>query len=463
MMDDKNIPQMDQSWSAAEKMLDKHFRKRRLLIWFLSLIIPVLIIGFAIYLHKNNMPDKNFKTDSSHDVASSGLSEKVDVSQENDPRELLKFHNASADVDSQIETIPPAIMTEKLSYVNNTFVNKPHSEKKSSISKRRIRKSNVINGSITLSEKVVSQPDEMQNTVEKIDLAFPVKSGYLPSEKSDVDVNSIYSSSDKKSFYSKIGWELGVYGGSMHIRKNLSSVNGLDNYLLHRKNEEEAVLNPSIGIALTAGIKSFSITVGAEYSVYGEKTNYYPYSNQQTIIDNSLWQTFLVSYTDVDTAYIMGNPLFLSTVLQRQDSSFVSDSDTIYEYKYDKQIAERNGYNRYYFFELPVDISYYLSRGRMGFGVSAGISPALLVNERGNYIRSDGKGLDSFDEIKYFRKVVVNARVSADIYYRLSARTKVVMRPQLRTNLNSVFKSDFGVRQKYYSAGVLFGISYFLN
>ena len=59
MMDNKNIPDADQSWTAAEKMLDRHFRKRRLLIWFLSFIIPAMIVGFFVVKNQVNSTSEN--------------------------------------------------------------------------------------------------------------------------------------------------------------------------------------------------------------------------------------------------------------------------------------------------------------------------------------------------------------------------------------------------------------------
>ncbi len=86
-----------------------------------------------------------------------------------------------------------------------------------------------------------------------------------------------------------------------------------------------------------------------------------------------------------------------------------------------------------------------------------------LSHEKGNYIRTDGRGIESFDEIKTFRKFMLNARFGIDFYYRISARTKLMLRPQYKANLNSVFNDSYGITQKYNSTGVQFGISYMLN
>jgi hypothetical protein len=210
-------------------------------------------------------------------------------------------------------------------------------------------------------------------------------------------------------------------------------------------------------------MKLFSISVGAEYSSYGEKTKYYPFSIADSIATNGMWQSYITSYTDYDTAYITGNPYILSTILQRQDSSYVIQNDTMQVSKYDQEIAKRNGVNRISYIEFPVEMSFCFTQGKAGMGITGGLSPSLLISQKGNYLRRDGRGIESFSEIETFRKFMLNARLSADFYYRFSGRAKLLVRPQIKSNLNSVFDNKYGVNQKYYSTGILFGISYMLN
>src|SRR6185295_13607289 len=145
---------------------------------------------------------------------------------------------------------------------------------------------------------------------------------------------------------------------------------------------------PSVGLGISANMKSLSVSIAAEFSAYGEKTNYYPYSNQTLVTPDDYWQTLTVTSVDTDTAYYRGNYLFLQNPFSHLDSSYVQSWDTTEEYKYDKGIADANGVNRFYYIELPVEVSYCFTKGRAGVGVSAGISPAMLITEKGHYLRS---------------------------------------------------------------------------
>jgi hypothetical protein len=464
MMNDKQIPELDQSWSSAEKMLDWHFRKRRFLLIFFALILPTLI-GGALYVYSHKGPEKNAESNMVvSNVPGSGIETAVKINHASSLKENAHHElsvNSSLIKPSQSEFFannnkPALFITgdKKNQHSKNT---NPARESEKTITDELV-KTNTMN---TFSKTANSDYDFRER--EFLLFADIKNESAFATSRKDHELTSVYPPSNNKKLHSIIGWEAGVYAGLMYVHKSISHAPDLDNYYQHRKSEEETVIYPTTGVSVSAAYKSFIFSFGAEYSVYGEKTNYYPYSNQQTVTNNSLWQTYLSSYIDTDTAYVMGNQLFLNTVLQRQDSSYITHSDTVNEYKYDKDIAARNGYNRFYYFEIPVELTYYVTKGRLGFGFSGGISPAWLIEERGNYIRSDGNGLDSFGEIKYFRKFMMNARVSADIYYRISSRVKLQLRPQLRSNLSSVFNSDFPVRQKYYSGGVLFGVSYFLN
>ena len=80
MMDNKNIPDADQSWASAEKMLDRHFRKRKLLIWFLSFLIPAMIVGFFMIKNQvNNVSETNIVSSENELVSVSSAIKKSEI------------------------------------------------------------------------------------------------------------------------------------------------------------------------------------------------------------------------------------------------------------------------------------------------------------------------------------------------------------------------------------------------
>lgn len=498
MIDNRNIPDADQSWTAAEKMLDRHFRKKRLLIWFISLVIPALIAGFLMMNNPfTKTSDENivYTNESALTADKSDLTTIDKSSSTNNSLSDTKVERNHININSSQKEISgspveASVISPPLRHKNSDIKFSSTGKGETSLSpKPEVIESNpivkpevesvidnivVINSSVTNSiipDSDINLPAGYFNDqtdskkVEQNEIAM-----VNPIIIDNIDVKSEYSTSDF-SWPKQVGvktrthvsWEATVYGAAHFVNKTISISNDWNSYLQHRKNEEEAIMTPSLGLALTANHNSLSFSIGAEFSSYGEKTNYFPYSNQQVITDNSSWNTFTIDVIDIDTAYIWGNQRLIETIYQQLDSTFVFEQDTLEEFMYDKKIAETNGINRFYYVEVPVEVSYIISKGKAGFGVSGGLSPGWMVHQKGYYIRPDEKGVDALTEIKSFKKFMVNARLSVDFYYRLGGRTKLVIRPQFKTNLNSIFKDDFAVKQKYYSTGLMFGVSYMLN
>jgi hypothetical protein len=506
MINSKHIPEADQSWAAAEKMLDRHFRNKRILYWSLSIAIPSLVVGLTLmfsHLNKSNVDNHviPFQTEQAihttasnsnsniQSIASSKTNNKVTennflassnniiapvtnnndikrsgfnsaVSDQNEKKTKGNNNNSSSKTSNEGMplTISASIIGNQKANINYHQKDNINNQNTSNLNTQDEANSSST-GFYSVSGK--NKSIESEGTVYAFlkpkpgDLMFEQRNNHVMENK--------FPLPDKKSSYSHVVFEVSAYGGVNYIQKNITGNEEWNNYLQHRKNEEEAIVAPSIGISMTANLNSLSIRAGIEYSQYGEKTNYYPYSNQLTIDDNSTWQLFMSNYVDTDTAYIWGNQHFFETVRQRADSMYVVDYDSTEEYKYDENIAKNNGTNKIYYVEIPVEVSYVLNKGRMGFGISGGIAPAFLSMERGHYLRKDGRGIESFEEIESFRKFLMNGRVGVDIYYRAGDRIKLMLRPQFKTNLNSIFESDYGVNQKYYSTGILFGVTYILN
>jgi len=73
------------------------------------------------------------------------------------------------------------------------------------------------------------------------------------------------------------------------------------------------------------------------------------------------------------------------------------------------------------------------------------------------------EGVETIQSAGATNAMIVNGRLSLDVYYAILPRLNIVLRPQVKGNLQSVFSSDSGFEQKYKGAGILFGINYKLN
>lgn len=258
--------------------------------------------------------------------------------------------------------------------------------------------------------------------------------------------------------HSAIGWQLGVYGGVHQMKQNLWASN--TKWFDRRDREEEPAILPAFGISVAASVKAFSISVGIEYAAWGEKANYSPYSLQQKITETGNWQTYNYTIIDTDTAYIWGNQYFLHTSEQHEDSNYVTHQDTSLQNAYDASLDAARGTNKFWYVEVPVEIRYRHMFGKFGLGASAGISPAWLSRKSGSYVKQDLTGAQSVQEAGTLNTFLLNGRLSVDVYYSISPSLSIVLRPQLKSNLQSLYTSSSGFRQRYTGTGLLVGLNY---
>lgn len=513
-----NIPDANESWMQAEKMLDRHFRRRRIISWLFVFLLPV-VAGLVTYMFlANSAPEinKNVANNTETTITESleqsaqvspsdpeaNVNENTNLSQGSGAKSNLNTRSSSSDLfvnstsrQSRVKetnystvdkrTSPKSAVnssekksteTSTQSNTKNTSFNKSGESNRNPVERNTSGTEIVTEGvlaasvkpaksissaSVGTAEKEITSPAIIEERSEMYTIDH-INSEVLYSEQEMALVNSDFKpSGNYRSGHISI--QANIYGGFNYVSKSLSAPEEWQNYLQHRENEEENIITPAFGIALSASMSKLSVSLGAEYTVYGEETNYYPYSLQNSVIENGNWNIYNVSYTDIDTAYVIGNQYLLESQQIRLDSMYNSNLDTIEEYKYDQAIAEKNGVNRITYIEMPVMFSYNLVRGRAGVGISVGVAPGWLTSRSGYYLRTDGRGVESLEEIQSFRKFMLNGRAGIDLYYRMNARMSFTLRPQMKTNLNSIFEDSYGVKQKYTSTGVLFGVSWLLN
>jgi hypothetical protein len=487
----KNIPDVNESWLQAEKMLDRHFRRKRALVWLFALLIPAAI-GITTYfaLNKNNAKESNVSSVSGNEsVPASPQISSVQPSQQTTASSHISANQNKVAIPSGSFSNHSKVNTsaqhqsDPVASVDNNGSRVPSHQRSGARSGSAAAATGVgvamasgesANSGVTYDHQNNSDSDgpvfNSAPAVNDRSEVFAMNSNYvsrLDQKSNEKEIAGIESLSEARNpadyFSSGVGFMISAYGGFSYVTKTISTTNDWSNYIDQRMHEEENVFKPSFGLALTASVKKFAFSLGAEYADYGEKTNYSPYSLQNKLVENGSWNFFYVAEQDTDTSYITGNQFFTTTTVMRMDSSFNSHVDTILAKQYDEFIAAHNGVNHVSYFEVPVMITYNLIGGRAGAGVSAGLAPGWLTSTSGYYLKKDGRGIESLEEIESFNKFMLNARFGLDLYYRMSARMCLNLRPQVKTNLNSVFDNSYGVDQKYTSYGVLFGASWLLK
>ena len=254
-------------------------------------------------------------------------------------------------------------------------------------------------------------------------------------------------------------WYVNVYALVSGVNSTLQSTM-YNRYVERRKAEENPNVTPGFGISGTYRRNKLSITTGVELTKNSLKTAYSSYTYQDVITQNSSWQTQMISVYITDTAYINGMRYYFGRTENILDSSYVTINDTSNQ-KVTTPLSK--GTINLTYIEIPLQISYQLAAKRIGLGITAGVSPAFLMSQKGSVLKSDESGVQPFSESGNFKKVIWNARFGIEVNYYLSGRTSFLLSPQFRTNTQSVYESGAGYNQRYYSVTVVAGFRYLLK
>ncbi len=230
-----------------------------------------------------------------------------------------------------------------------------------------------------------------------------------------------------------------------------------------RNDGESNVITPQLSLEVSRVTNNYSIALGLNYIQYGEKVNYDATNQIKIAIDNSYWNTYTTNVLDTDTNYVYGYVYYSQQTIQRQDSSFVNQTDTVEQTVVNGNILKSTGTNVISYVELPISVSYYFGKKKFRYGVSAGVSAGILVYSKGYYLNNAGVDVININDEKLFKKIIFNGQLGLDFRYCFTPNTHFLLRPQYRMNLESIFKDQGGPSQKYSSFGVSAGISFLIK
>jgi hypothetical protein len=460
-------------WPEAKKMIDRHFRLKRIRIALIFFSTALLFIAGAwLWL------GQPFSTSEKNNIQKPAHVLNVPEQIKN-----LQKNTDNTQTDAHVTVMQSETLTNPL----NSVITKPAPKTEQHTGNVSSTTPVTLNDQITASAKTERSPSRFQlknkptdvdrsnaqtfssphsfNKAENYQLPVQVSSSeqinlmtsvwpLLPTTTETIALAPRELIQSMKSFPGE--WRVLLYYYAGNSYKDLKGNN--DEYINRRKSEEDALLSGSFGAQLKYDNNKTGYSAGIEYATYGEEVLYTPVTIHDALEDHSYWQQFTNTYTDTDTTYIYGISFFRESQIPFNDSTYIFQTDTVKQKTSDASLLFANGKNRITYIEIPLEFTYYLSRHRLGFGITAGVSPGFLTSRKGYYLKADQSGAMKLEETNGFKKVVLNARLSLDICYRLNSTVNLVLRPQFRTGLSDVVTNpDFS--ERYYGAGIGFGTS----
>jgi hypothetical protein len=264
---------------------------------------------------------------------------------------------------------------------------------------------------------------------------------------------SFLSKTNKKPILS---YQIGA--GLFNVSKTLSASTNQD-YIDRRNAEEKATNYVSWMFGAKIQYQRFAFNTGVELNKYGEKVTYSNWLLGSTSKITNSYNYSADSITTVSNYYIQGNQ-FDQTITQTTiDSTLISDTTTVYGQK-SADVSGINSKTMISYIEIPLVIEYEaIKTKRFSVALRTGVSVGFISQKRGYYLDKTQEEFKDLNSITTFRSTVWNARIGADFSYFIVPKTSIFIRPEFRTNLQSIFKTEAGIQQKYRAFGVMIGLS----
>ena len=250
---------------------------------------------------------------------------------------------------------------------------------------------------------------------------------------------------------------LEVSAGLFYTTKTLKA-DAFPDYVNRRTSEESASLNSSFNLAWSIHRNRWNLRAGLEYTSYGEKINYSNYLmglNPQINYSNVITMDSIFNPV---LYYVEGNQYETYVAVYNQDTLLIADTSFIAG-KVDADVSYLSSKTRLSYIEVPVSFGYALIQGnRLSLSAEAGVSLGIMQERRGYYVDPTLEEFSSIQESKNFKSMVLNARAGLTLSYFVRPGLAILVRPEYRGNLNSVFVTGSGITQRYSSYGLGIGL-----
>jgi hypothetical protein len=260
----------------------------------------------------------------------------------------------------------------------------------------------------------------------------------ISNSSKDSAINIVTKDSLSKEF------SFGMYILPAYVAKSLIADETYDSYLNLRSESEDNILVLGLGAEFRLSINKMYLQTGLEYSVYGENVRY-NFTTNTVDLQNS--------YYNFDTTWVwIYDPPYYG-------EPYPIAIDSAWNAVYEKIEMTNEVKNRFQFIEIPIIAGFRTNQRKLNFEIGTGISFGLLISSKGNL---PDVTLNSMTELgkstPFLQKTTFNYILNAGIEYSLDEKWSIILKPNYKQNLKSVFTKDYDISQKYYSFGVLLGI-----
>ncbi len=246
-----------------------------------------------------------------------------------------------------------------------------------------------------------------------------------------------------RKMYAK-AFHIGFYLLPSYISKSISSADGFADYLKIRKDNESNVFLTGLGIEFRFSLNKIYLQTSLEYNVYGENVKYHFTTNN--IDEQNSHYIYDTTWIYIYDPPYNGEPRPVSV-----DSTWLAE--------YQKIAMNSVVKNRIHFIEIPVLAGFQTTRGKINFEIGGGVSFGWFISGKGYLPEHELNSLIPIGKPSPFlNKTSFNVIVNAGIAWNFNQKWSIILKPNYKKNLSSIFTKDYPVQQKYRTFGVITGI-----
>ncbi len=236
-------------------------------------------------------------------------------------------------------------------------------------------------------------------------------------------------------------FSVSIFMGPAYSQADISGHN--PEYLSIRRDNEANHSSWTIGADIKLNLKNWIITTGLNYSEYYQnrsyKNSYLEYSPEN-------------SYYNYDTtwAWFFDPPDIGVPVVAGIDSNWVE--------VYNDITIDNSGLNRLKYIEVPLLVGYRYNANLISIELNTGIYMGFLMYSSVKV--PDVVNNDEIVNMRHTNKTMLSYTVNASVYFHVDRNISLFVSPYFKNNLNSVFNSNYPVKQRFNSYGLNFGVNF---
>jgi hypothetical protein len=467
------------SWNAVSAGLDKYQAvaiKRKLFIRWSMVVVLSAIVAFFVILKS---------CDSNGEYINYSLTDRSNINHSN--YQIYQVAQSTFEASSEGEIIYSRSISQ--SYTDNVKSEKTVDKPLGIQSTIQSPKAKSDDNTTPVSELVINQSNENKILLRNDEIMTSKDSQVLLLDEvvqSEVetaaDVEPIYTSTDNwqkkpESMDSSspsvvqvntpppgpqiaTGLQLEIGAGPSIIFNNSPSRVDYDQPLVEF-NQNMLMPSPEVFVHLKYSLGNLYIKSGFQFSEFGQKSNF-----ERTIemhdTSGGYASWLLDRYWSYDTIGFFDDPYTPGLVYPILQPTYHIDTLGSQWNSRDQVYFEKSNIsatNRYRYVEIPLIVGFQYSIKRITLHSGIGLSVGRMVNTTGRYVvngvlENTSLNLNPYNNFHY------NYMMQLGAVYALDNNWNMLLQTSYKTNLNSIYRSEFGRNTRYHSIGIQLGVSY---